>query len=150
MDLVKVSKADVPEPLVQKAEKDFPNVSPFQFYSVGETTLSKDWKVTEDVNFESGDAINYYKVDMKGKGSEFEALYDAKGNLLMSRQVQKNVVLPKAVMDAYAKSKYKGQALEKDKHYKLTHHGTNKEYYLVTLSGGKTITFAPDGTILKE
>jgi hypothetical protein len=150
MDAVKVSKSDVPDPLVQKAEKDFPGATPFAYYTAGETTLSNDWKVTENVDIKPGEKIDHYTVHMKGKGSEFEALYDASGKLIMSREVQKNVALPKPVLDAFGKSKYKGTALKKDKHYKMIEHGTKKEYYVVTLSDGKKLTFAPDGTILKE
>ena len=53
MDAVKVSKSDVPGPVIVQVEKDFPNVSPFQFYSVGESSVSKDWKVSEDIEIKT-------------------------------------------------------------------------------------------------
>lgn len=148
MDAVKITKSDVPGPVIQQAEKDFPNASPFEYYSVGETSVSKDWKVSEDVNFAENEEIDHYSVEMKGKNSHYEALYDEKGKLLMSKEYQKDVALPQPVLQSVAKA-YPGVSLKKDEHSKVVDHGKQKEYYVVTLSNGKKLTYAPDGT-LKE
>src|SRR5688572_16879932 len=99
MDAVKVSKSDVPGPIVTQAQKDFPDASPFEFYSVGESSVSKDWKITEDVNISEGQTIDHYVVEMKGKDSYYHALYDGDGKLIMSREWQKDVALPQPVVE---------------------------------------------------
>lgn len=149
MDAVNVSKSDVPGPVVKQAAKDFPNVSPVKFYNVGETSVSKDWHISESVNFNEGDKIDHYVVEMKGKNSYYHALYDASGKLLMSREWQKNVALPTGVRQAVAKS-YPGVDLKKDEHSKVTDHGKKKEYYVVTLDNGDKLTYLPDGTLAKK
>lgn len=149
MDAVKVSKSDVPGPVIKQAEKDFPNASPFQFYNVGETTVSADWKISESVDFSESDKIDRYVIEMKGKDSYYHALYDAKGKLLMSREWQKDAALPPAVARAVVQA-YPGVALKKDEHSKVTDHGTKKEYYVVTLANGKKVTCLPDGTLAKK
>lgn len=149
MDAVKVSKSNVPGPVIQQVEKDFPNESPFQFYNVGETTVSTDWKISENVSFEEADKIDHYVVEMKGKDSYYHALYNAKGKLLMSREWQKDVALPPAVAKTVAEA-YPGVALKKDEHSKVTDHGKKKEYYVVTLTNGKKVTVLPDGTLAKK
>ena len=148
MDAVKITKSDVPGPVIQQAEKDFPNASPFQYFSVGETSVSKDWKVTEEVNFAESEKVDHYSVEMKGKNSHYEALYDEKGKLLMSKEYQKDVALPQPVLQSVAKA-YPGVSLTKDEHSKVIDHGKKKEYYVVTLANGKKLTYTPDGT-LKE
>lgn len=148
MDAVKITKSDVPSAVVQKAEKDFPDASPFQFYSVGETSISKDWKVSEDVDFKETDKIDHYSVEMKGKNSHYEALYDEKGKLLMSKEVQKDVALPQPVLHSIAQS-YPNVAMKKDVHSKIIDHGQKKEYYVIQMENGKKLTYTPDGK-LKE
>lgn len=149
MDAVKISKSEVPGPLVQKVQKDFPNVSPFQYYMVGDTAMSRDWKITDEVNFSEGDKIDHYSVEMKGKDGYYHALYDANGKLLMSRVEQKDVALPSAVMKSIGRD-YEGIGLKKDKHYKLVDHGKKTEYYEVTLNNGKKLYYKKDGTQVKK
>ena len=149
MDAVKITKSDVPSPVIQKAEKDFPDASPFQYYSVGETAVSKDWKVSEQVDFKETEKIDHYSVQMKGKNSSYEALYDADGKLLMSKKVEKDVALPQPVLQAVAKD-YPGVTLKKDQHTKLTEHGKMKDYYVISLANGKKVTYSADGTSLKK
>lgn len=149
MDAVKITKSDVPGPVIQQAEKDFPNASPFQFYSVGETSVSNDWKVTEEVDFSEVEKIDHYTVHMKSKNSNYEALYDENGKLLMSKEYQKDVALPQPVLQALAKE-YPGVSLRKDEHIKTTDHGKKKDYYVVSLANGKKVTYAADGTKLKK
>jgi hypothetical protein len=149
MDVVKISKSDVPSTVVEQAQKDFPNASPFQFYSVGETSISNDWKVSEDVNFKESDKVDHYSIEMKGKNSHYEALYDEGGKLLMSKQFEKDVALPQPVLQALAKE-YPGVSLKKDTHTKIVEHGTMKDYYVVSLGNGKKVTYAADGTLLKK
>jgi hypothetical protein len=148
MDAVKIKKTDVPNPIIQQAEKDFPNASPFQYFSVGETAVSKDWKISEDVNFKENEKIDHYSIEMKGNKSHYEALYDANGKLLMSKQFEKDVALPPAVMQAVNKE-YPGVQLKKDEHSKVIDHGQKKEYYVVRLANGKKLTYTPDGTLKK-
>jgi hypothetical protein len=149
MDAVKITKSDVPGPVVQQAQKDFPDASPFQFYSVGETAVSKDWKVSEDVDFKEGEEIDHYSVEMKGKNSSYEALYDAKGKLLMSKKVEKDVAIPQPILQALNKE-YPGVGLKKDVHTKTTDHGKKKDYYVITLANGNKVTYAADGTPMKK
>lgn len=149
MDAVKVDKSKVPGPVVQQAEKDFPNVSPVQFYNVGETSVSKDWKISEDVNFGEGDKVDHYVVEMKGKDAFYHALYDARGKLLMSREWQKDVALPAPVTQAIAKA-YPGVGLKKDEHSKVIDKGKKKEYYVVTLANGKKVTYLPNGALARK
>jgi hypothetical protein len=85
---------------------------------------------------------------MKGKNSNYEALYDAKGKLLMSKEYQKDVALPQPVLQSIAKA-YPGVALKKDEHSKVVDHGKKKEYYVVYLANGKKLTYLPDGTLKK-
>ena len=150
MDAVLVNKDAVPGPVVAKAEKDFPDASPFKYYNVGESNLNRDWRVTESVDLKPGEKIKYYKVDMKGKDSDFEALYDATGKLVMSRQVQKDVALPAAVRNAWASSDLKNEPLVKDKHVKITDHDKKTEYYVLTLKDGRKVTYGADGTLQKS
>jgi hypothetical protein len=150
MDAVKISKTDAPDPVVKQAEIDFPGASPFQYYAVGDTMLSKDWKITEEQNFSKGEKINHYSVEMRGKDSYYHALYDANGKLLMSRKEEKNVALPKAIMTAYESGPYRGIPLKKDKHYKITDHGKKKNYYEVYLTNGKKLMYNADGTLIKK
>jgi hypothetical protein len=150
MDMTLVNKSAVPGPLVQKAEKDFPGASPFNYYLVGDTTLSRDWKITESVDFQGVDKVDYYKVDMRGKNANFEALYDAKGKLIMSKQEEKNIALPSAVLNSWAKSEYKNSPLVKDKHVKVIDHGKKTEYYVVTLQNGKKLTYSAKGDLIKK
>ena len=149
MDAKKVSKSEVPGTVVAQAEKDFPNVSPFQFYNVGETSVSKDWQVSEDVNFDEGKKVDHYVIEMKGKNAYYHALYDEKGKLLMSREWQKDAALPAPVAQAISKD-YPGVKLKKDEHSKVVDHNKKNEYYVVTLSNGKKVTYLPDGKSAKK
>ncbi|HTF16786.1 MAG TPA: hypothetical protein VK658_01870 [Chryseolinea sp.] len=150
MDAKLVNKDAVPGPIVAKAQKDFPNASPFNYYSVGESNLNRDWNVTESVDMKAGEKIDYYKVDMKGKNGNFEALYDGTGKLVASKEEQKDVALPPAVRNAWATGEYKGMALEKDKHVKVTDHGKKTEYYVLSLAGGKKVTYDASGKLVKK
>lgn len=150
MDAVLVNKDAVPGAVVAKAEKDFPDASPFKYYNVGETNLNRDWRVTESVDMKTGDQIKYYKVDMKGKNSNFEALYDGTGKLVMSREEQKDVALPPAVRNAWASGEYKDVPLIKDKHVKVVDHGKKTEYYVLSLKDGKKVTYDSNGKIQKN
>ena len=149
MDAVKLTKSDVLSPVIDQAQKDFPDASPFQFYSVGETSVSNDWKVAEEVDFKETEKIDHYSIEMKGKNSHYEALYDEEGKLLMSKQFEKDVALPQPVLQALAKE-YPGVSLKKDEHTKTTDHGKKKDYYVVSLANGKKVTYAADGTQLKK
>jgi hypothetical protein len=149
MDAVKIDKNSVPASVSSQATKDFQNASPYQFYSVGETSLSKDWKVSEEVDIQKSDKFDHYVVELKGKDSYFHALYDSKGKLLMSREWQKDVALPAPVSAAITKA-YPGVGLTKDEHSKVVDKGKSKEYYVVTLSTGKKVTALPDGTLVKK
>lgn len=149
MDAKNISKSDVPGPVIQQAEKDFPNASPFQFYNIGETSISSNWKISESVDFSESDKIDHYVVEMKGKDAYYHALYDAKGKLLMSREWQKDAALPTAVSRVVVQQ-YPGVALKKDEHSKVIDHGKKKEYYVVTLANGKKLTVLPDGTLAKK
>lgn len=149
MDAVLVNKDAVPGPVVAKAEKDFPDASPFRYYNVGETNLNRDWRVTESVDLKRGETISYYKVDMKGKNSNFEALYDQTGKLVMSREEQKDVALPVAVRNAWASSDLKDAQLIKDKHVKVIDHNKKTEYYVLFLKDGRKVTYGADGTVQK-
>ena len=149
MDAVKIGKSDVPSPVIQKAAKDFPDASPFQYYSVGETAVSKDWKVSEQVDFKETEKIDHHSVKMKGKNSNYEALYDEEGKLLMSKKVEKDVALPQPVLMAIAQE-YPGLSLKKDEHTKITEHGKMKDYYVISLANGKKVTYNADGTAIKK
>lgn len=149
IDAVKVSESDVPGPVVKEIEDDFPNMSPFQYYNIGETSVSSDWKISEEVNFDQGDKIDHYVVEMKGENANYHALYDSEGKLLMSREMQKDVALPHPIVESIAK-KYPGVGIKKDEHSKVIDHDKKEEYYVVTLANGKKITFLPDGTVVKE
>ncbi|MGC3943343.1 MAG: hypothetical protein QM762_02210 [Chryseolinea sp.] len=149
MDVKLLNKDAVPGPVVAKAEKDFPDASPFKYYNVGETTVNKDWRVSESVNMKAGEKITYYKVDMKGKNSNFEALYDATGKLMMSKEEQKDVALPPAVRTAWASGEYKDAGLAKDKHVKIIDHGKKTEYYVLSLKDGRKVTYDASGKMQK-
>lgn len=150
MDATLVNKDAVPGELVSKAEKDFPGASPFQYYMVGETNINRDWRVTESVDLKTGETMKYYKVDMKSNKGNFEALYDATGNLIMSREEQKDVALPPAVSRAWASGEFKNTRLAKDKHVKVIDHGKKTEYYVLTLSDGKKVTYDASVKLVKK
>ena len=150
MDAKLVNKAAVPGPVVAGAEKDFPDASPFKYYMVGETNVNRDWKVAETVDLSPGETMSFYKVEMKGKNAHFDALYDASGKLVMSKQEQTNVALPPAVLNAWASSEYKSSGLAKDKHVKVIDHGKNQEYYVLTMKDGKKVTYDATGKLVKK
>ena len=150
VELVKVKKSEVPGDLEAQVQEDFPNAGPVNIFTAADTTVTSDWKVSEEINFEEGDEIDYYHVEVKGKDSYYEALYDSNSKLIMSKEVQKDVNLPQAIRTAYASSEYKDIPIAKDKHYKVTHHGNNKDYYVVYLKNGKKLHFNPDGTLVND
>ena len=86
---------------------------------------------------------------MKGKDSNYEALYDAEGKLLMSKKVEKDVALPQPVLMAVAQE-YPGVSMKKDEHTKITEHGKMKDYYVISLANGKKVTYNADGTAIKK
>ncbi|MCE5346243.1 MAG: hypothetical protein LLG13_08155 [Bacteroidales bacterium] len=52
--------------------------------------------------------LDRYAVQMKtDKGDDLWAAYDVDGNLIETREVLKNITIPKSVMDQFLKSKYK-------------------------------------------
>jgi hypothetical protein len=56
----------------------------------------------------SGVALNRYEVTMKtATGNELWAVYDADGNLVETRELAKNISIPRAVQEKLAKSQYK-------------------------------------------
>lgn len=151
MSAKKISQSEVPGPIITQAQKDFPNMSPFQFYAVGDTTLTHEWEISEVVSFDPGDKVDHYSVAMEGKGTQVEALYDHKGKLILSKELQKNYPLPKPVAESLEKN-YSGQTVVSDEHYKVKHYDKRawKEYYEVTLSNGEKVVYAGDGTELKK
>ena len=150
VDLVKLKKSEVPGNLEAQVQQDFPNVGPVNIFTAADTVVTKDWRVSEDIDFDEGEEINYYKVEMKGKDSYYEALYDSNSKLIMSKEIQKDVALPSAVRQAYATSEYKDQPLEKDKHFKVTNHGNSKEYYEIYLKDGKKLHYTADGILVND
>jgi hypothetical protein len=150
VELVKVKNSDAPGGLEAQVQQDFSNAGPVNIFTAADTTVTSDWKVSEEINFEEGDHIDYYHVEMKGKDSYYEALYDSNNKLIMSKEIQKDAALPQAIRTAYASSEYKDIPIAKDKHFKVTHHGNNKDYYVVYLKNGKKLHYNPDGTLVNN
>ena len=151
MTAKKISQSEVPGPIITQFQKDFPNLSPFQFYAVGDTTLTSEWEISNVVSFDKGDKIDHYAIEMEGNDTKIEALYDQKGKLILSKELQKNYPLPKPVAESLQKD-YSGLTVVSDEHYKVKHYDKRawKEYYEVTLSNGSKVVYAGDGTELKK
>jgi hypothetical protein len=147
MKAEKINKSAAPEAVVVQAQKDFPKATPVQYYSVGETSKSEDWKISEEVNFDQGDKVQHYGVHLQGEGGEYQALYDDNGKLVMSKQYEKDTALPKPIAETLSKD-FPGAKAKSDGHVKVIHHsGVKKEYYDVVLEDGKHLIFTETGRL---
>ncbi len=149
---VPISKAQTPEKVISKLEQDFPDAQAIKYFKVTPEMVKK-WAVTEEDNLQPGEKIDHYTISFTRDDVKYYGLYDADGNLLMSKFEQKEVNLPDAVKTSLKKlGEGKGYKLVSKSYYKTTNHNKNKEYYEVTASNGKKtkkVIVDPSGNVIK-
>ena len=138
--------------IVESIQEDYPDVDvqdwailPAQAYQE-EWVVSKDEKNVDDpANFEP----QYYSVSMKGKDVSGQAVYNAKGELMHSKEIIKDGQLPSAITKKLA-TDYSGYQVTKDKEViKDGKHHT--EYYKIRVKKGKekqTLYFGENGELM--
>jgi hypothetical protein len=87
-------------------------------------------------------ALNHYEVTMKTKsGSDLWAVFDAQGEIIESREVSKNIAIPRHIQLALANSQYKDWPIVGDKEIIKFYHDHNnssvEQHFRVTVEKDK-------------
>lgn len=156
----KITRQATPKQVIDSLHKRFPNAQAVQYYQTSPEAVKAGWAVSEDDNLTSGENVGNYTLSFKRNDFKYYALYDANGHLLMSKYQDNTSKVPAAVKESVKSmlggDNYKNYTLLSKEYYKKVDHDKQKEYYEIRIankndkSDKKTITLAPDGTILKE
>jgi len=147
-----VTEQMAPKKVVDSLHGRFPDAKSVQYFKANPANVKK-WNITHEDNLQSGETVDHYTISFKRDDMQYYGLYDANGNLLVSRLEQKDAELPEAVKASLKKAgEGKGYTLVDKTYYKTSNYGNHKEYYEVTATNGtkkKKVIVAPDGTIVK-
>lgn len=121
----KITKDQVPSAIVNAVNVQFDKNNP-QTWSKFPYAL-KEYGWVYDVGQGNLD-LDHYEVTMKTTtGSDLWAVYNTKGEILESREMATNIVIPPAVMAEFMKSKYKDWKIIGNKEIIRTYHDHNNK-----------------------
>jgi len=153
-----ISMQSTPKQIIDSLHKRFPNAQAVKYYKTSPATVKAGWEVEHDDQLSSDEDVDTYTLSFKRSDFQYYALYDAKGNLLMSKYEEYDTKLPapvEATIKSLAADKYKDYKLHSKTHFKQENYGKSKNYYKIVgvsktnSKDKKTITIAPDGTVIK-
>jgi hypothetical protein len=131
----KILKEQVPAAVLKAANNQFDKNNP-QTWSKFPYTL-KEYGWVYDVGA-SNIKLDRYEVTMKNKeGGEFWAVYSAAGELIETREMSVNTIVPQSVMAEFLKSQYKDWKIVGNKEIIKFYHDHNnssvEEHFRITV-----------------
>ena len=137
----------VPTVIVDQIKNDFPGFVINETYLIPAKLYQQKWVVVE--KNEMTNPADIYEVHMSGKNMNFDAVYSAKGVLLHSREIQKDVALPAAVSRTLSEhfanwNESRDREVIKNGKKEITH-------YIVFLKKGhreQRVVLSPEGKVL--
>ncbi|MCE5347396.1 MAG: hypothetical protein LLG13_14075 [Bacteroidales bacterium] len=120
---IKIAKDKVPEAVLKAVSNQFAADNPLSWSKFPYALKEYGWVYdigASDVKLER------YEVEMKtDKGDDLWALYSAKGELIETREMSKNVPVPRSVMNEFLKSQYKDWTIVGNKEIIRFYHDHN-------------------------
>jgi hypothetical protein len=134
-----IPKDQVPEPVLKAVNTQFDKSNP-QTWSKFPYAL-KEYGWVYNVN-SADNNLDHYLVTMKSKkGNDFEAVYNADGALIQTREMSINVQVPKEVQTELAKSQYKDWNIVGTKeiinYYRDRNNANVERHFRITVEKGK-------------
>lgn len=136
----KVKKGEEPEKVMEAIKTDFPGAITKDLSFLPAKLYGEEWNV--DLQGDEVNDVKYYQVDIKAENRDYTAVYDAKGDLLSSKQVIHNAKLPPPINEALKKFqgwhidksheiiKYSGKHSSDTYRVKMQKGGQHKNVYL--------------------
>jgi hypothetical protein len=134
-----ITKDQVPEPVLKAAATQFDKNNPKTWSKFPYALKEYGW--VYDVN-SSGNNLDHFLVTMKSRqGNNFQAVYNADGALIETRETAINVPVPKEVLTELEKSPYNGWTITGNKeiinYYRDRNNASVERHFRVTLEKGK-------------
>lgn len=134
-----ITKDQVPEAVLKAASVQFNKDNPGTWSKFPYQLKEYGW--VYDVNSTQKD-LDHFEVTLKNtKGNVMEAVYNADGSLIQTRERSANVPVPKEVMTELGNSKYKDWAIIGDKeiinYYRDRNNANVERHFRITVEKGK-------------
>jgi hypothetical protein len=121
----KITKEQVPAAILSAVNVQFDKNNPLTWSKFPFALKEYGW--VYDVGQGNLD-LDHYEVTMKTtSGSDLWAVYNSKGEILESREMASNIIIPPAVMAEFMKSKYKDWKIIGNKEIIRTYHDRNNK-----------------------
>jgi len=149
--LTPVKKGEEPEAIIKALKEDFPNTLMDNMKFLPGKLYGDEWNI--DLQGDPNLDINYYQVHIKKQNEYFTAIYNKSGELLSSKHIIDNAVLPKPVNETI--KSFAGWHVDKEQEI-IEYHNKHKkirDVYKVKLQQGakhKFVFINPNGQIAKE
>lgn len=147
----KIEKRTVPAAVITSVEKEYPEGIVELWEAIPAKAFESYYVVSKTNDLYLGEKPEYYQVTMTGTHSKTYAVYDAKGNLIHSREIIKDTALPEAIRTTIV-TDYPGWKINGDKEVIREREGVN-DMYKIELSKSKerkTLIMDEAGIVLKE
>ncbi len=133
MEQLTLKKGNIPPAVVKAAEDLFKGTQlkwgafPFELKQYG-------WEKNSDYN----EPIDHYEVYLKTKdGNEVYAVFEATGQLIRYREIDKDMALPLPVLKAIANSEYKNWKIGQGTEIVKTEQNKTVDHFIVKVQNGK-------------
>jgi hypothetical protein len=145
-----LTKDKIPAAVNQAVSKDFRNGQPVKWGNFPYVLKEYGWVVDKADNTKP----DYYEVFIKTEnGSDMYAIYSSDGKLIRSKEILRNMPLPKSIEEALFKSEYKDWKKTGDLEKITNFMNAQKSHYIVTVEkNNKThhLYFDDAGTMLRN
>ena len=147
-EVLVLKKGNIPPAVLKTAEELFKESTQVKWGMFPYQLKDYGWVVNEDYN----EPINHYEILFKTKnGIDVDAVFEASGELIRYREVNKNATLPPVIMQAIGKTPYKGWKVTSGTEVVKDNQKKIVEHYIVRLDNGKqkkTLYFTREGNTL--
>lgn len=147
----KIEKRTVPAAVITSVEKQYPEGIVELWEAIPAKAFESYYVVSETNDLSLGEKPEYFQVTMKGTHSKTYAVYDAKGNLIHSREIIRDTELPEAIRNTIV-ANYPGWKITGDKEVIRERKGIDDTYKVeLTKSKEKRILIMdPEGQVIKD
>lgn len=151
LTIKKIDKKIVPAAVIASVEKEYPEGIVELWEAIPVEAFESYYVVSETNDLKLGEKPEYYQVTMKSDRSKTFAVYNAKGNLIHSREIIRDTALPESISTAIV-ANYPGWKITGDKEIIMQNRGI-QDNYKVEITKGKEkriLIMDPDGQVIKE
>ena len=143
-----LKKGNIPDPVLKAAEQLFEGHTQVAWGSFPYELKDYGWQVNKDYN----EPIDHYEIHFKSKdGSNIFAVFESTGELIKCKIINKNAVIPKAIMLAVMNGEYKDWKIIGDVMQIKSNQKKVDEHYAVKVEKDKmkkTLYYNPKGELL--